>query len=196
MLAARRNQEDGEAGKATMSRKVRTMNVVDVRELEWQFDAVDLRPVMRWLTEPADEKAGAVRIVRRGSATQVDVYVDTDDRRFDRAGYALRIRRTGRTMAEAAEATLKEIDSATTGEHGLRSRREVSELLEQADPELLRQSNGPVGERVRAVAGKKKLRPLFEVHRAGGCSRSKRTGFRQARLRSTKPRSRREPAVP
>ena len=168
-----------------------------MRELEWQFDAVDLRPVMRWLTEPADEKAGAVRIVRRGSATQVDVYVDTDDRRFDRAGYALRIRRTGRTTAEAAEATLKQINSATTGEHGLRSRREVSELLEQADPELLRQSNGPVGERVRAVAGKKKLRPLFEVRtRRRGCSRSRRTGFRQARLRSTRPRSRREPAVP
>jgi triphosphatase len=134
-----------------------------MRELEWQFDAVDLRPVMRWLDEHAGEKAGDLKIARRSSASQVDVYLDTNDRRFHRAGYALRVRRTGRAKAEVAEATLKEIESARTGEGGLRSRREVSEPLEQADPELLGQSDGPVGERVRAVAGNRKLWPLFEI---------------------------------
>lgn len=137
---------------------------MDVRELEWQFDAVDLRPVMRWLADPARQAdAGAVRVDPGGSASQVDVYFDTSDRRFHRAGYALRVRRTGRSAAAGAEATLKEIESSTTGERGLRSRREVSEQLPQADPELLGQSYGPVGERVRAVAGNKKVRPLFEV---------------------------------
>jgi triphosphatase len=134
---------------------------LDVRELEWQFDAVDLRPVLRWLTERGPADAGPVRVDPQGNASQVDIYLDTDDRRFHRAGYALRIRRTGR--ATAAEATLKQIASAMTAQSGLRSRREVSERLEQADLALLAQSNGPVGLRVRAVAGRKKVRTLFEV---------------------------------
>ena len=58
---------------------------MDVRELEWQFDAVDLRPVMRWLADPARQAdAGAVRVDPGGSASQVDVYLDTDDHRFQR----------------------------------------------------------------------------------------------------------------
>jgi triphosphatase len=136
---------------------------LDVRELEWQFDAVDLRPVRRWLADPARRtEAGAVRVEPRGRASQVDIYLDTDDRRFHRAGYALRVRRTGRAAAGGAEVTLKEIDSTPTAARGLRNRREVSERLSEADPELLGGSNGPVGERV-AVAGKKKVLPLFEV---------------------------------
>jgi triphosphatase len=135
---------------------------VDVRELDWQFDAVDLRPVMRWLTERAED-AGEMKIEPGLSSSQVDVYVDTEDRRFHRAGYALLVRTTGRAKAKFAEARLKQIDAAPTGGGGLRSRREVSEPLEEGDPELLGLSNGPVGERVRAVAGKRKLRPLFEI---------------------------------
>jgi triphosphatase len=135
---------------------------LEAREQEWQFDAVDLRPVMRWLVDPARAKC-AVSIESRGSASQVDVYLDTTDRRFQRAGYALRVRRTGRSRAAVAEATLKEIASADTGDRGLRSRREVTQRLKDADSKLLSQSEGPVGERVRAVAGKKKVQPLFEV---------------------------------
>ncbi len=138
--------------------------VSDMGELDWRFDAVDLRPVMRWLADPARQaEAGAVRIDPRGSASQVDVYLDTSDRRFHRAGYALRVRQTGRAAAAGVEATLKRIESATYGEGSPPSRREVSEQLPQADPELLGKSQGPVGERVRAVAGTKKVRPLFEV---------------------------------
>jgi triphosphatase len=137
---------------------------LDVRELEWQFDAVDLRPVTRWLADPARQaEAGAARVEPRHSASHVDVYLDTDDHRFQRAGYALRVRRTGRGAAAVAEATLKEIQSAAARDRGLRSRREVSERLQEADPELLGESDGPVGRRVRAVAGKKKIRPLFEA---------------------------------
>ena len=136
---------------------------MDVRELDWQFDAVDLRPVMRWLTERADDP-GEMKIEPRRSSSQVDVYVDTDDRRFHRAGYALLLRTSGRAKAKFAEARLEQVDAVPTGASGVRSRREVSEPVEDDDPELLGLSNGPVGERVRAVAGKRKLRPLFEIH--------------------------------
>ena len=40
---------------------------------------------------------------------------------------------------------------------GLRDRREVAQHLEDVDVEALQRSDGPVGERVRAVAGRKKL---------------------------------------
>jgi triphosphatase len=159
--------EDSEAesrARAPRAWCVRAGYVSDVGELDWEFDAVDLRPVMRWLADPARQaEAGGVWIDPRGSASQVDVYLDTSDRRFHRAGYALRVRQTGRAAAAGAEATLKKIESATYGDDSPRSRREVSEQLPQADPELLGTSYGPVGERVRAVAGTKKVQPLFEV---------------------------------
>jgi triphosphatase len=133
----------------------------DVRETEWRFEAVDLRPVVRWL----EARAGwidrvPVRVVAAGSVSQVDRYLDTSDQRLHRAGYALRLRRVGRRPG--AEATLKGLDSATS-EPGLRRRREVSEPLEQADPSAVIDAAGPVGVRVRAVAGSRRLLPLFEV---------------------------------
>jgi triphosphatase len=140
-----------------------------VREMEWQFDAVDLRPVMRWLDEPARQaEDGAVRVEPGDNTSHADTYLDTDDRRFHRAGYSLRIRRTGRSRSAGAEATLKEIESATTGQRGLRSRREISEQLQKAHPGLLERSDGPVGERVRArVTGKswKSFVKLIEAER-------------------------------
>ena len=132
--------------------------------MEWQFDAVDLRPVIRWLNEP-DEEAGnrTLRINPTGSTSQVDIYFDTEDSRFRRAGYALRVRRSGRGKQAGAEATLKELGSRATVDPGLRRRREVSERLQEADLRMLAQSDGPVAARVRAVAGKKNVRPVFEV---------------------------------
>jgi CHAD domain-containing protein len=129
------------------------------REIEWQFDAADLRPVRRWLVESAPN--GVFSVDAAGSVTQTDLYFDTDDQRFARAGYALRLRRLGRRRD--AEATLKGLESNAADEPGLRSRRELSEPLERPDPLLLGRSRGPVGERVRAVAGRKPLLPLFEV---------------------------------
>ena len=130
----------------------------------WQFDAVDLRPVVRWLDELAEgAESLAVRIETRGSTSQVEVYLDTDDRRFHRAGYALRVRRAGRGKGAGAEATMKELDSFATDPPGERSRHGVSERLQSADPELLAEGDGPVAERVRALAGRKRMRLQFEV---------------------------------
>jgi CHAD domain-containing protein len=138
------------------------MTASDAREVEWQFDAVDLRPVVRWLEAPDDAGGPEFTAAAGGSVTQVDVYLDTDDRRFQRAGYALRVRRVGRARI-GSEATLKGLDASPADGNGPRIRREVSQTLEQADPLSVATVSGPVGERVRAVAGTKRLLKLFEV---------------------------------
>jgi CHAD domain-containing protein len=131
-----------------------------MRELEWQFDAADLEAVRRWLTEHANGH-GAFSVATAGAALQNDVYLDTADRRFARAGYALRIRRL--EESGDTEATLKEVGGSSDATPGLRSRQELSVRLEAADPALLVAAGGPVGERVRALAGQKPLQALFEV---------------------------------
>ena len=135
---------------------------VDAAETEWQFDALDLRPVLRWLDDH-DGRNGAeeFRVAPAGSANQVDLYLDTEDQRFYRAGYALRIRRVNRRRH--GEATLKALGSGDERVPGLRDRREVAQHLDEVDVDALQQSDGPVGERVRAVAGRKQLLRLFEV---------------------------------
>ena len=136
----------------------------DAREVEWQFDVLDLRPVVRWLTDPETwgELAAVVQVAPARSVTYVDLYLDTNDRRFHRAGYGLRIRRAARNRDDGGEATLKSLEPASA-DLGLRNRREVSEQLARADPAALLRSTGLVGERVRAVAGRKRLLSLFEV---------------------------------
>jgi CHAD domain-containing protein len=138
---------------------------MDGREVEWQFDAVDLRPVVRWLTRPEEWRVdpGSVRVAALGTREQIDLYLDTNDRRFHRAGYALRIRRSSRRRDAAGEATLKALDQSGAEVPGLRNRREVSEELAEPDLRALVRSDGPVGQRVRALAGRKRLLPLFEV---------------------------------
>jgi CHAD domain-containing protein len=135
---------------------------VDAAETEWQFDALDLRPVLRWLDDH-DGRSGAeeFRVAPAGSANQVDLYLDTDDQRFYRAGYSLRIRRVNRRRY--GEATLKALGSGTSEVPGLRDRREVAQHLDEIDVDALQRSDGPVGERVRAVSGRKQLLRLFEV---------------------------------
>jgi CHAD domain-containing protein len=133
---------------------------VAARELEWQFDAADLQPIRSWLIDGA-ANGGGLTITNRDEVMQTDLYLDTDDQRFARSGYALRIRRL--ENRPEAEATLKGFD-AGANQTGLRNRTELSERLEQPDPLLLMRSPGPVGDRVRAVAGRKQLQPLFEVH--------------------------------
>ena len=82
--------------------------------------------------------------------TQVDVYVETDDWRFQRAGYALRIRSLGRRRG--AEATLKALDPASAGAPGSRGRREVSERLEaRRHADTPSAPTAPWAARVRAV---------------------------------------------
>ena len=90
----------------------------DAPEIEWQFDAVDLDAVARWLGDEAD--VGDVTVVPAETTSHVDLYLDTEDQRFHRAGYSLRIRRVGRRRE--AEAMLKSLEQAASGEPGLRRR--------------------------------------------------------------------------
>jgi len=139
----------------------------DHQEVEWQFDALDLRPVERWLDAwgarvPAGPNAGSdhvrheIDVVLTATRRLVDTYVDTLDWRLNRAGFTLRVRRGNRS----AEATLK---SMAPPAEGIRRRREVSEPLTKAELEALLESEGPVGGRARLIAGKHSLIPLFEV---------------------------------
>jgi len=127
--------------------------VLDHEEIEWQLEAVDLELVDNWLKE---HPSGAGVAVVRGRASELsDVYYDTDDWRFFRAGYAVRVRNTD---GERAEATMK---ARVPAEGGLRRRREISEPLEGI--ETLKGIPGPVGDRVRRLAGTADVHPLFEV---------------------------------
>jgi len=139
----------------------------DHQEIEWQFDAVDLRPVERWLDAwgaraPAVPNASSdlichgIDVVPMATRRLVDTYVDTADWRLNRAGFTLRVRGGSRP----AEATLKSMAPATGG---IRRRREVSEPLTKANLEALLESEGPVGGRIRLIAGKHPLAHLFEV---------------------------------
>ncbi|MGB3633915.1 MAG: CHAD domain-containing protein [Rubrobacteraceae bacterium] len=129
----------------------------DQQEIEWQFDAFDVRPVSRWLEGGACKNPS----ISIGETREIsDTYLDTGDWRIYLAGYALRIRHTkGKSKAEA---TMKLLASKTDAP-GLRSRREISETLDSAEPEALKTSSGPVGKRVKSLIGPKALRPLFEV---------------------------------
>jgi CHAD domain-containing protein len=126
--------------------------VLDHEEIEWQLEAVDLAPVENWLKE--HPSATGLDIVPEPARELRDIYYDTEDWRFYRAGYALRVRRDG----ESAEATMKALAPA---EGGLRRRREISEPIKGV--ETPKGIPGPVGERVRRVTGTADLRPLFEV---------------------------------
>ncbi|HVX23004.1 MAG TPA: CHAD domain-containing protein [Acidimicrobiales bacterium] len=131
----------------------------DEIEVEWQFDALDLRPVERWLaglplftTEALSPLTAQAKPPRR----LADRYLDTEDWRMGRAGLVLRTRRRGRRE----EATLKDLGPAGPG--GLRERLEVSEDLPEGGLDQLG-PDGPVGWRLRAVAGRRPLRQVLEV---------------------------------
>jgi CHAD domain-containing protein len=128
-------------------------------EIEWQLDALDLRPVERWLaarTGPgAVEPIPGLSIVAGAPRRLVDAYVDSEDWRMGRAGYALRVRR----RAGRAEATLKDLSSAA---QGLRRRLEVTQPLSAAGLAGL-DSAGEVGWRLQALAGTRPLNQVLEV---------------------------------
>ena len=130
----------------------------DPVEIEWQFDALDLRPVERWLaTLPTlaveAGEGGTVTALARTPRRQVDSYLDTDDWRIARAGFVVRTRRRGRHD----EVTLKDTHPAEGS--GLRQRLEVTEVLPPSGLAELG-PDGPVGRRLRAIVG---ARPLHEV---------------------------------
>ena len=130
-------------------------------EIEWQFDALDLRPVERWLAtlpalaiETAD--GGMITALARPPRRLVDSYRDSDDWRIARAGFVVRTRRRGRHD----EVTLK--DNRPAEGNGLRQRLEVTEVLPPSGIDGLGE-DGPVGRRLRAIVGSRRLREVLQV---------------------------------
>ena len=133
----------------------------DPVEIEWQFDALDLRPVERWLAtlptlavETGD--GGTVTALARTPRRLVDSYLDTDDWRIARAGFVVRTRRRGRHD----EVTLK--DTRPAEGSGLRQRLEVTEVLPASGLGALG-PDGPVGRRLRAIVGTRRFREVLQV---------------------------------
>jgi CHAD domain-containing protein len=126
----------------------------EAREVEWQLTAPDLGVVRRWIDQhPLLDRLSIGPL----PAQQLhDTYLDTEDWRLFRAGFALRLR----AKAGHVEATLKGLHSARDD---VADRREITERLSQGGIKALAHATGPVGSRVRDVAGVKPLRTLFEV---------------------------------
>ena len=129
--------------------------MADHQEIEWQFDADDLRPVEDWLGRYDPGTSGLV-VAPETTLEITDTYYDTADWRFYRAGYALRVRNTNGEV----EATMKSLKPA---EGSLRRRREISEPLEDDKPATLKRAGGPVGERSRTLVGGLEMSPLFRL---------------------------------
>jgi CHAD domain-containing protein len=126
----------------------------EAREVEWQLTAPDLARVRRWLEQHSllDE----LSIQPLPPQQLHDTYLDTEDWRVLRAGFALRVRgKEGR-----AEATLKGLSSARDD---VADRREITEPVSARGAKAVTHATGPVGSRVRDVAGTKPLRTLFDV---------------------------------
>jgi triphosphatase len=133
----------------------------DHQEVEWQYDTADIDAVEQWLL--ARPSRDGLTLTANPEQPHHDVYFDTPDLRFVQAGYALRVRRENGAANGAAEVTLKSL--TPPGEDGIRRRREVNESVNgTGDPSAaLRRARGEVGQRIRAVAGSREVRPLFEV---------------------------------
>jgi len=131
-------------------------------EVEWQLDALDLRPVERWLAAfprvvPGRTEGSTVVITAVGQPVTrtLDVYLDTEDWRIGRSGFVLRIRHHD----DRGEVTLKDTSPAVAG---LRRRIEVTEPLPSGGLDALG-GEGPVGRRLRALVGDAPLAHLLEV---------------------------------
>jgi CHAD domain-containing protein len=129
-------------------------------ELEWQLDAHDLRPVVRWIEAAVADGAGALELGAGRTLNHTDTYFDTSDRRLDRAGFAVRVRQASRRPPEA---TLKSLARDGTDPTDPRIRLGLEETIDGVEPAALARTRGPVGERVRALAGARRLVPLFDV---------------------------------
>src|ERR1035438_7518469 len=104
---------------------------VDAVEIEWQFDALDLRPAGRWLASLSAGSTsigalGPITALARPTVVQEDVYLDTEDWRIAQAGYVLRMR----TAKDKREVTLKALTKSHKGNGSApKRRREVNERL-------------------------------------------------------------------
>jgi triphosphatase len=149
-------------GQGSKSSLKKGLSATDYQEVEWQFDAGDLESVESWLGQH-DSGSSGLLIAPESTVESTDTYYDTDDWRFYRAGYALRVRKTDGEV----EATMK---SLTPAEGSLRRRREISEPLSDDRPATLKKAGGPVGGRSRTLVGGREMRPLFTI-------KTRRQGF-------------------
>jgi len=132
-------------------------------EVEWQLDALDLRPVERWLAdlpalpeEPGGVLAPVLEVVARPTRRLTDTYMDTTDWRVGRSGFSLRMRQ----RAGHRQVTLKDMSPAAAA--GLRRRVEITEALGADGLDALG-DGGPVGRRLHALVGTRHLEPVIEV---------------------------------
>lgn len=124
----------------------------DQLEVEWQYAALDTRPVLRWLQSG---QVPGYSVVPAGVKELDDTYFDTADWRVHKAGYTCRVRLKGAD----AELTLK---SMANPSGGMRTRRELTEGL-SSPSEAPARAPGPCGAALRAVAGRAVLDPLFRL---------------------------------
>src|ERR687889_1849488 len=129
-------------GPSSRSSRTKEPSATDHKEIEWQFDASELEPVEGWL-DPHNSGSSGLLIAPESTLEITDTYYDTEDWRFYRAGYALRVRKSG---GDEVESTMKSLSPA---EGALRRRGEISEPLKDDKPTTLRKAPGPVGERSR-----------------------------------------------
>ena len=145
-----RGGRSSSGGRSSKAKRATT----DHQEIEWQFDIAEVEPVEGWLRQ---HSSGTGLVVALESNEEItDTYYDTEDWRFYRAGYALRVRKTGNEV----ESTMKSLAPA---EGNIRRRREISEPLDDDKPSTLGKAPGPVGERSRALLGDHEIRPVFRI---------------------------------
>ena len=158
----RSSEKQGVRSSGRLTSRARRSVGTDHQEVEWQFEAADLEEIEGWLREYDSRSGLSVSPVSTRELT--DTYLDTEGWRLYKAGYALRVRRKGNN--KTAEATMKSLVSAGDGSEGNVRRREISQRVRSGSVGLfsgLPGSRGPVGERLRALAGPHEVRPLFEV---------------------------------
>src|SRR5215212_2402538 len=142
-------------GQDSESSRTKELSATDHQEIEWQFDAGELESVEGWLGRH-DSGSSGLLVAPQSTVEITDTYYDTDDWRFYRAGYALRVRNTDGEV----EATMK---SLTPSEGSLRRRREISEPLKDDKPSTLKKAGGAVGGRSRTLVGGREMRLLFSI---------------------------------
>jgi inorganic triphosphatase YgiF len=120
-------------------------------EIEWQLEVSDVDAVKRWLD-------GAVELATPHEEDHVDTYLDTPDGKLEAAGYSVRLRRRD---GAPVEATLKSLGGDSGA--GLKTRVELAETLEAAEPAAVARAPGIVGRRVRELVGPVELVRRFDI---------------------------------
>ena len=120
-------------------------------EVEWQFNAVDVRPVARWLDNATVE---GFTMARTGIRRLNDAYFDTDNWRLHRSGYTCRLRWEG----SKGELTLKAMADAVDG---IRRREEINQPVADPSPLKFLVEPGVATAILAPLIGTRPLRLLF-----------------------------------